>query len=743
MAGDLAAAADQKGFDSRKRRLTAPLFVFHKANSPLRNLRSKWVDMNQQPPKSTYSVCPHDCPSTCALDVHFSPHGDVRRLNGARDNAYTAGVICAKVARYAERLYHPERLTKPLLRVGKKGEGRFTEVSWEEALDLTAERFLKAEAEFGAQSVWPYHYAGTMGLVQRDSIHRLRHAKGYSRQFDTFCTNMAWTGYLAGTGRLAGPDPREMAVSDQVVIWGTNPVATQVNVMTHAIAARKKRGARIVVVDVYETETMKQADLGLILKPGTDAALACAIMHVLFRDGLADRAYLEKYTDCPDELEAHLKDRPPEWAAGITGLKTAQIEEVAQLIGQVKRTYFRLGYGFTRSRNGVVGMHAACSIASVTGAWQLEGGGAFHNNGAIYELNKEMIEAGSLKDPSVRVLDQSLIGRILTGDQDALQGGPPVKAMLVQNTNPVSVAPEQELVKQGFAREDLFTVVHEQFLTETARMADIVLPATQFLEHDDIYKGGGHQYLMFGPKAVEPPAGSRENLFVISEIAKRVDSKPHVGFDMSARDHIDWMLQQSGYGTLNELEAGKWRDLQPDFETAHYLNGFAYADGKFRFKPDWGRFAAPNKPDGDTVFGPVAEMPVLPDQWDIIERADEEHPLRLVTAPARSFLNSTFNETDSSRKKEGRPEVWLRPDDAARFGIEDGAKVKTGNRRGEVMLHARLKDSIAPGTIVSEGLWPNDAFEDGRGINTLTSADPVAPYGGAAFHDTAVWVKVA
>lgn len=697
--------------------------------------------MTQQPPKSTFSACPHDCPSTCALEVHFYPHGDVRRLNGAKDNAYTAGVICAKVARYPERLYHPDRLLKPLRRTGKKGEGRFEEISWDAALDLIAEKFLAAEAEFGAESVWPYHYAGTMGMVQRDSIHRLRHTKGYSRQFDSFCTNMAWTGYVAGTGKLAGPDPREMAVSDQIVIWGTNPVATQVNVMTHAIAARKKRGARIIVVDVYETETMKQADIGIILKPGTDAALACAVMHVLFRDGHADRDYLETYTDCPAELEAHLKTKTPEWAASITGLDVSRIEELAQLIGSVKKTYFRLGYGFTRSRNGAVGMHAASSIAAVTGCWKEEGGGAFHNNGAIYQLNKEMIEAGSLKDPAVRALDQSLVGRILTGDEAALLGGPPVKAMLIQNTNPVSVAPEQDLIKQGFAREDLFTVVHEHFLTETAQMADIVLPATQFLEHDDLYKGGGHQYLMLGPKAVEPPEGPRENIFVINEIARRVDSKPHPGFDMSARDHIDWLLRNSNYGTLADLEAGKWIDLQPDFETAHYLNGFGHADGKFHFKADWGRSSAPNKPEDGTIFGPWQTMPELPDQWDSIELADEQHPFRLVTSPARSFLNSTFNETDSSKKKEGRPEVWLRPEEAERFGIEDGAKVKMGNRRGVVTLHARYVATVAPGTVISEGIWPNDAFEDGRGINTLTGADPVAPYGGAAFHDTAVWVR--
>ena len=683
------------------------------------------------------SACPHDCPSTCALEVELFADGRIGRLRGARANAYTAGVICAKVARYSDRLYHPDRLTRPLKRVGAKGEGRFEPVSWEEALDLVAAAFLKAEAEHGPQAVWPYHYAGTMGLVQRDSIHRLRHAKRYSRQFDTICTNMAWTGYIAGTGRLAGPDPREMAVADMVVIWGTNPVSTQVNVMTHAITARKTRGAKIVAIDVYPTQTVKQADLGLVLKPGTDAALACAVMHVLFRDGYADRDYLARYTDCPDELEAHVAQRPPQWAAAITGLSVEEIELFARMVGETKRTFFRLGYGFTRQRNGAVSMHAASCIAAVTGAWQYEGGGAFHNNGAIYTLDKSMIEGHSLIDPAVRQLDQSQIGRVLTGDAEALRHGPPVTAMLIQNTNPVSVAPEQELVKRGFAREDLFVCVHEQFMTETAMMADVVLPATQFLEHDDIYKGGGHQYLLLGPKLAEGPGETRENLYVLNEIARRVGAAEHPGFAMSAREHIDWMLKASGFGSLEAIERDRWVDCQPDFRTAHYLDGFNWPDGKFRFKPDWPKVPAPN----DGPMGPFADMPALPDHWAVNEVADEEHPFRLATSPARSFLNSTFNETASSRDKEGRPELMIGPQDAERCGITDGDRIRIGNRRGAVILHARLTEGLKPGVVVAEGIWPNEAYPDRRGINTLTGADAVAPYGGAAFHDIAVWVR--
>ncbi len=277
----------------------------------------------------------------------------------------------------------------------------------DEALDRVADGFLKAERQFGAQSVWPYHYAGTMGLVMRDGIKRLAHAKRYSRFFSTICINTAWPGFMAGTGRLAGPDPREMAKSDCVVIWGTNPVATQVNVMTHAIRARKERGAKIVVVDVYETATMKQADMGLVLRPGTDGALACAVMHVLFRDGLADREFLAKFADCPQELEEHLKTRAPEWASAITGLPVADIEAFARLVGTTKRTFLRLGYGFSRQRNGAVNMHAASCIATVTGAWQYEGGGAFHNNGAIYHWRKSLIEGLDVMDSSTRQLDQS------------------------------------------------------------------------------------------------------------------------------------------------------------------------------------------------------------------------------------------------------------------------------------------------------------------------------------------------
>jgi anaerobic selenocysteine-containing dehydrogenase len=682
------------------------------------------------------SACPHDCPSTCALDVEVIDGARIGRLRGAEDNAYTAGVICAKVARYADRIHHPGRLTKPLRRKGAKGEGAFEPIAWDDALDLVVEQFLKAEARYGSETVWPYFYAGTMGLVMRDGINRLRHAKRYSGFQTTICVNPAWTGFIAGTGKLAGADPREMAKSDLVVIWGTNPVSTQVNVMTHATRARKERGAKIVAVDIYMNGTMQQADLPVLIKPGTDGALACAIMHCLFRDGAADWDYLDHYTDAPRELEAHVKSRDPQWASAITGCPVETIEAFARLVAQNKRAFFRLGYGFSRSRNGAVNMHAASCIPAVTGAWQYEGGGAFHNNGAIYHWNKAMIEAPELCDPAVRMLDQSRIGAILTGEPDALFGGPPVTALLIQNTNPVSVAPDQNKVKRGFAREDLFVCVHEQFMTETAAMADVVLPATMFMEHDDVYQAGGSQYILLGPKLVDAPGECRNNHEVICGLARRLGAT-HPGFDMSPRELIDWTLKNSGWGDLETLERQRWIDCQPPFEKAHYLDGFKWPDRKFRFKPDW-----PAVPfNAAWIAGPVKEMPALPDHWEVVEAADTEHPFRLATSPARQFLNSTFNETDASVKREGRPTLLIHPQDAAASGIADGDRIAVGNRRGIVRLHAKLFEGVRRGVVIAESIWPNAAYEDGCGINSLTGADSIAPFGGAAFHDNKVWVR--
>jgi anaerobic selenocysteine-containing dehydrogenase len=399
---------------------------------------------NDTAPEYVHSACPHDCPSTCALEIERTGPGRIGRVRGARDNPYTAGVICAKVARYAERVHHPDRLSQPLRRVGDKGVGRaaFAPISWDDALDLVAERLLDVERRLGSEAVWPYFYAGTMGLVQRDGIERLRNVKRYSRQLSTICVALADAGWNAGVGQKRGVDTREVAHSDLVVIWGGNPVSTQVNVMTHVARARKVRGCKLVVIDPYRTGTAEQADLHLAVRPGTDGALAAAVIHVLLAEGFADRDYMARYTDWDDEAEAHFATTTPDWAAAITGLDPDEIVEFARLYGRTKRSFIRVGYGFSRSRNGAANVHAVVCLPSVTGAWQYEGGGALYGQTAIYNLDRTLIEGLDRRDKATRRLDQSRIGPILTGDRRDLGDGPPVAALFIQNTNPMWSAPK-------------------------------------------------------------------------------------------------------------------------------------------------------------------------------------------------------------------------------------------------------------------------------------------------------------
>jgi anaerobic selenocysteine-containing dehydrogenase len=674
------------------------------------------------------SACPHDCPSTCALEVERLDARTIGRVRGAESNSYTAGVICAKVARYAERVHHPDRLSRPLRRVGPKGSGRFEPVGWDEALDIVADAFAAAAAKYDSTTVWPYYYAGTMGHVQRDGIHRLRHVMRYSGMITTICTRPAEMGWLAGVGGRMGVDPREMAESDLIVMWGGNPVNTQVNVMTMVARARKERGAKFVVVDPYRTGTAEQADIHLMPRPGTDGALACAVMHVLFKEGFADRAYMATYADCPEALEAHLASRDPTWAAAITGVPADRIVDFARLYGRTQRSYLRMGYGLSRSRNGAAQVHAVSCLPTVSGAWQHRGGGA-HWGFSIYHLDKTLIEGLDRRDPSVRMIDQSRLGAALTGDPIELQGGPPVTAMLVQNTNPAVVCPNSNKVRAGLSRDDLFLCVHEQFLTETASYADIVLPATTFLEHDDLYTASGHTHLQFGPKIIEPYAEARTNHEVICGLAKRLGAE-HPGFTMSAWEIIDRTLRASGYAGAAEFREGRWVDKAPPFDTAHFISGFPTSDRKFHFAPNWKALGRQH-----------ALMPKLPDHMPAIEEPDAAHPFRLMTPPARSFLNSSFNQTPTSRKREGRPEAMMHPHDLAALGVESGALVKMGNRRGEILIHVRPFEGLQPGVVVIEGLWPHADFVAGMGVNALTGDDPVPPNGGAAFHDSAVWVK--
>jgi anaerobic selenocysteine-containing dehydrogenase len=676
------------------------------------------------------SVCPHDCPSACALEVERIDGRHIGRVRGARAQSYTQGVVCAKVARYAERQHHPARLSRPLRRVGEKGVGEasFVPICWDEALDEVAERLTRATQRYGSETVWPYYYAGTMGLVQRDGINRLRHAMRYSREHLSICSMLSDAGWLAGVGVKRGVDGREIAKSDLIVVWGGNPVSTQVNVMTHIATARKERGAKLVVVDPYRTATAQQADLHLAPLPGTDGALACAVMHVLFKEGYADRAYMARHTDDPEGLEAHLATRDPAWAARITGLSEDEIIGFARLYGQTKRSYLRVGYGFSRSRNGAAQLFAVTCLPAVTGAWAYEGGGALYSNLGLVAIDLTLIEGLDLFDPAVRILDQARIGPVLIGDRRDIGDGPPVTALFIQNTNPMVVAPDSGLVHRGFRRSDLFVCVHEQFMTETAAMADIVLPATTFLEHDDIYPAGAHSYLQIGRSVLPPYAECRSNHEVICGLAERLGAC-HLGFAISAIELIDRTLRSSGLPGVESFPEGGWLDCCPRFETGHFLDGFAHADKKFHFRADW------------RAIGPAhAPLPAFPDHVAVIDEGDPELPFRLVAAPSRSFLNTSFNNTPSSIASEGRPTALVHPEILAGLRLGDGDRVRLGNRRGSVVVRARPSAGLQKRVVIVEGLWPNRAFEEGIGINLLTSADPGLPRGGAV---TSVWLSPA
>ena len=677
------------------------------------------------------SVCPHDCPSVCALDVEVLDSHTIGRVYGAKSHSYTQGVICAKVSRYAERVHHPDRLTRPLRRVGKKqvGYSQFEVVSWDDALDLVAEKFTKAIDIHGAETIWPFNFAGTMGLVQRDGLDRFRHALGTSRQHNTFCTALADAGWNAGTGAKRGSDVRLMHKSDLVVVWGGNPVNTQVNVMHHIARARREQDAKLVVIDPYRTRTAEKADQHLMLRPGTDGALACAVMHVLFAEGFADRRYLAKYTKNAEEFEAHLMVRTPDWASTITGLSVAEIIDFARCYGRSKRSFIRLGFGFSRSRNGAVNMHAASCLPAVTGAWQVEGGGALYANSALYPLDYTLIKGLDIPHTHTRKMDQSRIGEVLCGNPEDLQNGPPVTAMLIQNTNPAVVAPDTNKVLQGLCRSDLFTVVHEQFLTETAKLADLVLPATMFLEHDDIYTASGHTHLQIARKLIEHPGECRSNHWLLCGLAKRLGLE-HEGFNLDEWGLIEQTLALTGLPAADTIAGSEGLDCALDFKRANFLDGFAHTDGLFHFAPDWS-LQGPNS----------AGMPDMPDHWQVIDTATEGCPLRLVAAPARQFLNTSFTETLSSQRMEKHPVALIHPEDMQRYNLIDAAFVILGNQRGQVSLEVCASDVVKQGTVVVESLWPNVNFSTNIGINALISSEPGKPNGGAVFHDTAVWVR--
>ena len=537
-----------------------------------------------------HSACPHDCPSTCALEVEVLDGRRIGAVRGAEANSYTAGVICAKVARYAERIHHPDRLTQPLLRTGPKGSAQFRPISWDEALDRIAEAF----TDDGRRGTAPRR-CGRITTPARWAWCSATASTGCATscairaRAKTICTSICEAGWMAGVGRFIGPDPREMAHSDLIVMWGGNPVSTQVNVMTHITRARKERGAKLVVVDPYRTGTAAVADLHLAPRPGTDGALACAVMHVAFRDGYADRDYLARYSDCPAGLEAHLATRSPGVGGGDhrlagaadRGIRQAVLHDAAQL-------YPRSATASRARATARPTMHAVTCLPTVTGTWQHEGGGALWSNRGIYHWDKTLIEGLDALDPvDPRAGHEPDRQRADRRPRRELRDGPPVHAMLIQNSNPLTVcARHQPRAPRLRARRPVrrgARAVHDR----DGALADIVLPATMFMEHDDLYQAGGHSHIQIGPKLIEPPGECRSNHEVLQGLAARLGAK-HRGFEMTAMEIIDATLRASGWPDARD-GAGASTGSTPRRRspTRISIDGFPQPDKRFHFAPDW------------------------------------------------------------------------------------------------------------------------------------------------------------
>ncbi|MFQ5899777.1 MAG: molybdopterin-dependent oxidoreductase [Candidatus Methylomirabilia bacterium] len=675
------------------------------------------------------SVCPHDCPSACSLVVTLED-GRLTDVSGNPDHPFTQGVICGKVHDYAERVYSPLRVRSPLRRAGPKGEGRFRAISWDEAIEEIAHRFREVTARWGAEAILPYSYGGTLGLVQYHAGHAFFHALGASRLARTICITTAYAGWRATVGIVGGNDAEQMVRSDLVVLWGINAAYTHINLMTFVKRARQ-RGAFLVVVDPYRTRTAKEADLHLMPRPGTDTALALGVMHVLVTEGLIDSDYIARATLGFDRLAEHVKRHDPEWAARITGLTAAQIVEFARRYGATRASFIRVGIGLSRHDNGAMSCRTLACLPALTGAYAHPAGGALLSSSGSFPLNYAAVERPDLMpEPAPRLINMINLGRALTDPALA----PPIKALYVYNSNPASVCPNQGLVLEGLRQEGLFTVVHEQMLTDTTDYADLVLPATTSMEHPDLYKSFGHLYLQLGEPLIAPQGEARSNWEVFRLVAHALGLRdPH--FEKTEAELIRELLdvdhpavREISYERLREERSARLNVGRPYLP---FADGAATPSGKVEFYSE--QLAAQGLPALPT-YVPLTEGP---ENAELAER----FPLQLMVPPNNFFLNSSFSQSELLRRRQKGPTVFVHPDDASARGVSAGELVRVYNDRGAARFVAVLTEDTRPGVAVIEGIWWQKFSPGGLGVNVLTS-DRVADLGeGPALHSNLVEIS--
>ena len=678
-------------------------------------------------PEVRHSVCALDCPDCCSLLVNFDGVKG-SNLRGDPNHPITRGFLCGKVARYLEREYSPDRLLYPQKRTGAKGQGKFERISWDEALDTITARLVSIAAEFGSEAVLPYSYAGTMGLLNGGGMdRRFFHRLGASRLDRTICSAAGGAGLVATLGFKYGTEPEQFRHSKLIIAWGANILATNVHLWPFIVEARRN-GARFYTIDPVRNRTGRLSDKHFSVYPGSDLALALGLMHVIIGENLHDRDYVSAYTEGFDELKELATKYPPERVEALTGIDRADIVSLAREYATTRPAVIRLNYGTQRSERGGTAVRAIAALPALVGSWREIGGGVQLSTSQAFRLNKDGLEMPELQSRSplgreARLVNMTELGKALTSLND-----PPVKAMVVYNSNPASIAPNQNLVLQGMRREDLFTVVLEQFQNDTADHADILLPVTTFLEHTDLYLAYGHYYLQLARPALPAPGETKSNVEIFRLLAERI------GFDepcfQDSEDDMIRALLSSEHPfikgiTLEQLDReGSVRlKVSPDGEP--YLpfarGGFGTPSGKCEFHAE----ALEYQPPSESRFG-SAEL-------------HSKFPLEMISAKSHDSMNSTFGNHAWTHRQTSV--LLLHRDDAEPRGITSGDRVRMFNARGSCTLVAEVDGEVRSGVVCAPSLRWNKLAPDSRGVNALTSDRLTDMGGGPTFYSCLVEVE--
>ena len=690
---------------------------------------------HQDSPKVIRGACPHDCPDACSTLVTVE-HGRATRIQGDPNHPFTNGFLCAKVNRYLERTYHRDRLLTPLRRVGPKGRGEFAPASWDEALDAIAGRLNKiAASPDGPQAILPYSYAGTMGLVQGSSMdRRFFHLLGASKLDRTICSTAGSVGMQMTVGANVGADGEGLPQSDLVLLWGTNTLTSNPHLWPFVRQAREN-GATIIAIDPIRTRTADQCDEWIGIRPGTDAALALAMMHVIFAEGLQDDDYLARYTLGADQLRERAREYPPARVAAITGITEQTIIALSRRYGRARAAFVRINYGLQRHGGGGMAVRTIACLPAVTGHWRRAGGGVQLSTSANFNFNKHALQRPDLS-PDVRTVNMIRLGDALTLP-DAGVGGPPVTAMIVYNSNPAAVAPDRGEVLRGLAREDLFTVVLEHFQTDTADWADWVLPATTQLEHWDIHFSYGHLYVPLNRPAIAPMGEAKPNSEIFRLLASRMGMNHSVLRDDDLtliRQALDSPHEHMKGVSFDALMEKGWVRLNLPSPHLPFAEGnFPTPSGKCELYSD--RLKAMGL-DPLPTFTPPHEFP------ENVPALAARYPLTLISSPRHQFLNSTFVNVDSLRFH-AEPELALHASDAARRGIVDGMRVVVANDRGHFTAVARVGDGLREGVVWAPSIWWTKLAADGANANDTTSQRETDLGHGPVFYDNLVEVSPA